>query len=159
MDSTQFDHLARALSRRLHRRRALTGLGLSLLGSVLPGLASAAPNVNPFGCRNVRQRCKRASQCCSGICKGKPGKKHCKAHDTGGCQAGDGQCSPGALPCTTSTGRDGTCQTTTGNAGFCEDGGGCQACTRDSDCQQTGNKRGACIVCTACQQGTACAFP
>ena len=159
MDSTQFDHLARALSRPLHRRRALTGLGLSLLGSVLPGLASAAPNVNPFGCRNVRQPCKHASQCCSGICKGKPGKKHCKAHDTGGCQAGEGQCGQAPVACTTSTGGDGDCATTTGNAGFCHDGGGCQVCTRDSDCQQTGNKRGACIVCTSCTEGTACAFP
>jgi hypothetical protein len=115
--------------------------------------------VNGFGCRNVGRSCKHASQCCSGRCKGKLGKRHCKAHDTGGCKALEGLCGQSAVPCTTSTGRDGDCDTTTGNAGFCQNGGGCEVCTRDRDCQISGNNpTGACIVCSSCAGGTACVF-
>jgi hypothetical protein len=150
------------------RRQSIGALVAVALAVVLPGVAGGKERTeqgtkiqneaspNGFGCLDVGQRCKNADECCSGRCRGK-GKKHCKAHDTGGCKAGEGLCGQAAVPCRTSTGKDGECATTTGNAGFCQDNGGCQVCTRDRDCQIASNTRAAaCIVCSACAEGTAC---
>lgn len=173
MDKNRFDAVTRSLGGVPSRRtllRALAGAGFGL-GIAHPPYAGAArkkrkPRItrNAFGCVDVGRFCKRADQCCSGVCAGKPGKKRCRAHDTGGCRPGaqDGSCTEPAtdVPCTTSAGNtDGYCNTTTGGAGFCAYSGGCFACTRDAQCQELYGPRAACIRCDKCADtgGTSCA--
>lgn len=159
--------------------RALTRTRRSLLGGVL-GIASARftadaaearkqrtrgrkPRPNAFGCLDVGEACKRDDQCCSSACQGKKGKKRCKAHDTGGCQAGSHACDGVTyISCLTSSGTFGRCETTTGNAGYCAGGGDCRPCTKDADCQALCGPRAACVVCeVGCSgvTGTACVGP
>jgi hypothetical protein len=160
MDTLRFDSVTRRLSVSASRRQTLAALALAALGRFgLGDEAAAGP-----GCKDVGATCKEATQCCSGLCKGKKGRKRCKAHDTGGCQAGQASpvCKVGGqyVDCTTSAGKNGFCQTTTGNAAYCVAGGTCMACTEDADCRQVCGPRAACIACAgACAGGTLCAGP
>ncbi len=105
---------------------------------------------NTFGCVNVGNACKRSGQCCSGICTGKQGKQRCRAHDQSTCQPGP-VCNAGDdVPCLTVAGDVGTCLTTTGRAGYCSGGGGCFACTRDTDCVPICGPQAACLACPDC---------
>ncbi len=100
MDAYRFDALARTLAPGASRRRALAGLVSGLLAAAGLGLGGARrPDAtakkrrrkvrrNAFGCVSAGEFCKHAGQCCSGVCRGKKGKKRCRAHDTGGCAAG-----------------------------------------------------------------------
>ncbi|MGH2618506.1 MAG: hypothetical protein ACRDJC_25020, partial [Thermomicrobiales bacterium] len=128
------------------------------------------PRPNAFGCLDVGDSCTRASQCCSGICEGKKGKRRCRAHDTGGCSAG---LTPAAgcggtadIACTTSRGQPGRCATTTGNAGYCvaefhsySD----FSCKTDVDCLVVSDgflgPDAACVLCADGDGGTLCATP
>jgi hypothetical protein len=158
MDASRFDRLTRAISHAtLPRRQILIALVLGIVGLHARGGAVAA---GP-GCKNVGKKCKKKKDCCSGICKGKKGKKRCKAHDTGGCQAGQRQgiCGGVDVPCTTSAGNPGLCQTTTGNAAYCTAGGGCFACQQDADCRPFCGPGAACVRCLFCGEDgspTAC---
>jgi hypothetical protein len=162
MDAVRFDHLARLVDGTGSRRRTLAALTLGFLGlSGLHGAAEAGP-----GCKDVGKRCKRGAQCCSGICKGKHGRKRCRAHDTGGCRPGHSGLicgEPNPVACTTSTGKPGLCFTTTGNAGYCGSGVSCVTCSRDDDCRALfGDDRAACAVCASCsgsQITTVCLVP
>jgi hypothetical protein len=105
------------------------------------------------GCKNVGKKCKNAGQCCSGVCKGKKGKKRCKAHDTGKCPPGLTETACGAdeeQGCTTSTGLQGVCDTTTGNAGYCLVSGDCFPCAKDADCRPFCGPTAACVQCADC---------
>lgn len=167
MHATHVDRLTRLLgaASAISRRRTLAALALEFLGlSVAPRHAAAGP-----GCKNVGRKCKRRRQCCSGICRGKRGRKRCKAHDAGGCRAGQQSegCGGADTACTTSTGNPGVCETTTGNAGFCAFSGDCFPCKKDADCRDVCGPRAACIRCvstcsgvggTACFGPDACAF-
>jgi hypothetical protein len=122
---------------------------------------AAAPNA--FGCIDVGALCQNDDQCCSGICAGKQGKKRCRAHDVGDCQAGTApEACDENVPCTTGAGDPGTCGTTTGNAVYCFVAGGCFACQNDGDCQRADGgalgPRAACVTCEGCMAtgGTAC---
>lgn len=155
------------------RRRLARTLGLTTIA--LPGSATAKNRkkkkkkvtFNDFGCVNVGGICKNASQCCSGICKGKKGKKKCQAHDAQGCQAGQREeiCGGDAVnvPCTSSAGEeDSVCDTTTGNAGYCTFNGDCFPCSKDADCQEFCGPAAACMICADfCAEtgGTACVGP
>ncbi len=164
MESFRFDRLTRLVSLHLSRRTLAGAVGLATLA--LPHRIEAKKNRkkkkkikrNAFGCVNVGTFCKNSSQCCSGICQGKKGKKKCQAHDTGSCQPGHTQldCGGEDVPCLTNTGLDGLCDTTTGNAAFCSvhKVGPQPPCTRDADCKIF-DPRGACIRCGAI--GTLCA--
>lgn len=160
MDAPRFDLLTRLLFTKRSRRQVLAALALGVLGlSALPDESPAGP-----GCRNVGRKCKKAKQCCSGICKGKKGEKRCRAHDTGGCQAGAQETGCGGTDtgCTTSTGHLGVCDTTTGNAGYCTFGFECVACHKDADCRELCGPAAACIRCLPeCPGtgGTACVGP
>jgi hypothetical protein len=166
LELSRFDRWTRTVSTVLSRR-GLAG-ALALAATAIPGLAEAKNKKkkrkkikrNALGCVNVGNLCKNAGQCCSGICTGKKGKKRCKAHDTGGCQAGD-LCPSDLVACTTSTGDAGACRRTTGNAGYCAAGGDCFPCTKDADCQGVCGLQAACIViCVGCgPSNTACAAP
>jgi hypothetical protein len=165
LQRTRFDRWTRTVSPVLSRRGLATALGLA--ATAIPGPAKAKKRKkrkikrNALGCVNVGNRCKNAGQCCSGICKGKKGKKTCKAHDTGGCQAGEDVCAGNVVECTTSTGDAGACRRTTGNAGYCAAGGDCFPCTKDADCQAVCGLQAACIpICVGCgPSNTACAAP
>jgi hypothetical protein len=143
--------------------RGLAGSGLGLGAVRLPAAAIARKKKkknkkakpNAFGCLNVGDPCKHANQCCSGVCKGKRGKKRCHAHDTGGCKPST---SPGT-PCTSSSGVAGQCYTTTGGAGYCGVGD-CYPCAKDADCRAVCGPRAACVVRAAeCLVGTGCRGP
>ena len=173
MDSDRFDRLARSLSSLLTRRTLAGTVGLATFG--LPGLVDAKKRKkhkkkkvkrNEFGCVNVGDLCKNNGQCCSGICKGKKGKKKCKAHDESTCQPGqhEGFCAIDGVnvPCVTSTGDPtGLCDTTTGKAGYCAHDGECFPCAKDADCQPICGPQAACVVCAGCTEtgGTGCVGP
>jgi hypothetical protein len=173
VETTCFDRLTRAVSLLVSRRRLGLALGLGPLA--LPGLADAKKKhkhkkkvtFNDFGCVNVGSFCKNDDQCCSGICQGKKGKKHCQAHDASTCQPGQDSCSGLPVPCTTSAGDpDGGCTITTGNASYCEADGRCFDCAKDADCVPFCGPQAACIVCagcvtekTVCVGPSACTFP
>jgi hypothetical protein len=156
MDATRFDLLARTLAMASSRRQALSAL---LLGGVALTHGAGESEAGP-GCKNVGKKCKKKKDCCSGICKGKKGKKKCKAHDTGGCLAGQQQeeCGGDAtIACTTSAGETGFCETTTGNAAYCAADIDCFACTKDADCRPFCGPQAACVACTDCPGGVGCA--
>ena len=168
MDAARFDRLTRGEATPSSRRRALAGLatfglGVGLVSHVVTAKKKRRKKVtrNQFGCVSVGKFCNSADQCCSGICEGKKGKKKCKPHDTGGCQAGKSGCVAPSLPCTTSSGNAGACFTTTGNAGYCRanNGGVCAECAKDADCQGFLGSSAACVVCTSCIDGTMCGSP
>jgi hypothetical protein len=160
MNAAHFDRWSRALSRAALRRQLLLALLLGVAN--LHGMdgVDAGP-----GCKNVGKTCRKSKQCCSGVCKGKKGRKKCKAHDTGGCQAGQSEVRCGGdvnVPCTSANGEEGVCDTTTGNAGYCTVGAGCFPCTRDADCRDVCGPATACIRCApecADEGGTACVGP
>jgi hypothetical protein len=150
--------------------RGLIGAGLGVGAVRLPAGAAAGktrrPHVrrNASGCVNVGGYCRNDDQCCSGICEGRRRKRKCRAHDTGGCRAGNQPqgCNGTDIVCTTSTGNPkGVCATTTGNGGYCVYSGGCYPCQTDADCQELCGPRGACFLCDDCPDtgGTSCGSP
>jgi hypothetical protein len=159
MDAARFDRLTRSLSAAAPRRSIVAGisaaLGLAAIG--IPASVQAKNKKrkkkvkkNQFGCVDVGKFCKNSGQCCSGICKGKKGKKKCKAHDTGDCAPGANSCESGGISC----GTNGFCVQTTGKASFCGEGlGACFACTKDVDCEASKGPGAACVLClTACEE-------
>lgn len=160
MTTAQFDDWIQTLCRAASRRQTLLAFFLGLAGLRRLDGVIAGP-----GCKNVGKKCRKKKDCCSGVCKGKKGKKKCRAHDTGGCRAGQQEetCGGAAdLPCIVSSGEEGLCDTTTGNAGYCTVGGGCFRCSKDADCRQFCGPAAACIRCEAlCADagGTACVGP
>jgi hypothetical protein len=173
VDGIDFDRLARFLISRVNRRRVGHGLGATLVGlsgiHASTGAKTRKLERNQYGCVNVGNPCRgRDGVCCSGICKGRKPKRgekdrsRCVAHDADVCEGGEHTpgCGGTAVACTTSTGASGRCMTTTGNAGYCGEGFSyvCNPCRRDADCQRDAGPESACIRCTACPEGTACAF-
>jgi hypothetical protein len=156
--------------REVLRGLVATGFGLGL--AVFPQLSEAKPKrrkkkrkrptpakPNQYGCLEVNDPCRQHTQCCSGVCTGQPGKKRCRAHNTGGCTAQFDGCSGLLVGC----GTQGYCVRTTGKASFC--GGApadCAVCRRDADCEATYGAGAACVACANCIEqagiGTAC-FP
>ena len=163
--------------------RGLIGAGLGLGIARLDGIAEARkkpknkprtkPKPNKYGCFNVGDPCKRASQCCSSICEGKPGKMKCRAHGAGICkQGGPGACAATSIEDLAELVCDGTrcfCFRTTAGSHFCSagtytDGSSCADCKTDADCETLGFPAGsACApskgICGACPTGTACLAP
>lgn len=174
MDQHRIDALTRSLSRVPSRRDVLRGLAVAALGLGMTRWPEAAETKkrkntkarpNTFGCLDVGDRCQRAGQCCSGLCQGKKGKKRCRAHDTGNCQAGNATtiCGGVEVPCTTSLGKPGVCVTTTGNAAYCQAAVYQFGCKTDVDCQVVAGgilgTRAACVRCTAGTLDVNCARP
>jgi hypothetical protein len=177
VETDRFDGLARSVSTLLSRRSIAGRLGLGVLA--LPGLAEAKKHkhkkkkkvkFNDFGCVDVGKFCKNSGQCCSGICKGKKGKRKCKAHDASTCTADQDACFGSPTLCAPGAGGTGECTRTTGDASYCFASGDCFACTKDADCVPFCGAGAACIVCasecattggTACggASGGSCTFP
>jgi hypothetical protein len=158
MDSIRFDRWTRGLSATSSRRQTLVALLSAFTARFATEEAAAGP-----GCKNIGKKCKKKKDCCSGICRGKKGKKKCKAHNTGGCQSGQqsGVCGGADVPCTSSAGEAGRCETTTGNAGYCSSSGfQCTDCADDADCRAWCGSDAACIHCPGCGTSlTACVGP
>jgi hypothetical protein len=169
MNEPRFARWVRALSGPTSRRQTILASFLGGLALIRDRHGAAAKKKsrkkkikrNDFGCVNVGGFCKTSNQCCSGVCKGKKGKRKCKAHDTGGCTGEQDACDGEAVPCVSAASETGACVRTTGNAGYCNVAGVCAACTRDTDCQATHGPQAACFVCeNECgPNGTACAVP
>jgi hypothetical protein len=179
MKTEQRHQAIRSLLQAPSRRDVLAGLAMAGLGFGIaerPRLAVAKRKRRPkkgkpnaFGCLGVGQPCKNARKCCSGICKGKKGKRRCVAHGTGTCdQDGPGYCAVGGIAlCNGSP----TCICAESTAGsyFCGDAAppsDCAACKKDVDCEALGFPPGsACVPWTyggcagLCEQGTACLAP
>ena len=173
MNNHGFDELIKDFGKQSRSRRAalklLAGGALAaLVGWAGPGARLVA---GAAGCRKVGAGCRRAAQCCSGICRGPKGKKTCRAHGVGTCKRGQDICRQGdaAAACSNPDVAECVCGVTTSDAGFCFDlnSARCAACERDPDCvEKHGFPRGsACIRaveggCEECARlGTACAAP
>ena len=162
MNASHFDALTRSLTGMASsRRRLLTGMAGSALGAAI-ATALRAPEAAAtiVSCVPVRKRCKRSSQCCSGLCRGPKGKKTCRAHNVGTCTATQNFCSSSTDLC--GGGLCG-CLRTTGGASFCSRGGTLIDCTKDAECVEALDTPGAaCVVfagsdCTP--EGNRCALP
>lgn len=170
MDAHRFDELIRTLAT---SRRSLLGGTLAVPGWLGASAGNAkkrnrnrkrTPRLNQFGCIDVGGRCDGAAdRCCSGICAGKKGKKRCRAHDPGGCQAGQSPVTCGGMEnigCLTSRGAPGLCLTTTGKTGYCAVELVCEECSTDRECEARFGLTAACILCPAqcaATGGRACA--
>lgn len=162
MDGSHFDGLTRSLAQ---SRRSLLGGALALAGGWL-GIANTAarkkhkkkgkkakpPKPNAYGCFGVGKACKNESQCCSGICEGKKGKRNCAAHDVAICQVDSDICSSGQAVLCGTTNPHCACTLTTGNAPFCGDFTDfpgdtlCRDCRQDTDCEADFGPGAACVV-------------
>ena len=183
---SRLDTLLRSLRGAPSRREVLrglaaTGFGIGLAAS--PQLGEGKPKrrkkrkrpkpakPNQYGCLEVSDPCRNATQCCSGICAGKPGRKRCRGHHTGSCsQQGQGVCTdpnPELQQCITT---NCFCLRTTAGSNFCGNWFGykaCSTCKRDTDCQALGFPVGSACVpvsrghCTAaeCASGMVCIAP
>lgn len=188
MDQNRFAALTRALSSvpsRRHLLRGLAGAGWGLGALTLPSFVNAkkrkrknkkkpkpkTAKPNAFGCLDVGDACKSAEQCCSGICEGKKGKRTCRAHDAGVCQADSNICASGQPAFCGGANPNCICLLTTGNAGFCGEfapgvpgASFCQDCRQDTDCEAEFGPGAACVVYSGvcadfCPTGTACVPP
>ncbi len=165
------------------RGLAAAGIGLGLTS--IPTVTEAKPKrpkkrkrpkpakPNQFGCLEYNDPCRKHTQCCSGICTGKPGRKRCRAHGAGTCsQQDEGVCTtpdnPGALRCNSNPRC--FCFETTGGNNFCGawfDYRACASCRRDKDCEAIGFPAGSACVpvakgeCTVsgCANGMVCMAP
>ena len=175
MDNRTFDDFARSMTQ---SRRFILSAPLALTAGWAGLSASEAKNngrntPHPYGCREVGDACKRSGQCCSSICKGKPGKKTCRAHGTATCKQGvPGACTAGnpeLLHCGSNS--DCFCFRTTAGSNYCGDWFGgtkiCHACTKDADCEALNLPPGSACVpvamgnCAAanCEGGMMCMAP
>ncbi len=149
LDASRFDALTRVFGATRSRRQTLAALTLGALALAKSAEGSTA---GP-GCKDVNAKCQKANDCCSGICKGKKGKKKCKAHDASTCLAGQNSCGiKEDIACRTTAGVKGSCFTTTGNAPYCGADGDCFACTKDADCKAAFGQQAACIDCADCPE-------
>jgi hypothetical protein len=152
MDANRFDAMTRTLiGAAPSRRRLLTGVAGSALGTIAAALGLAGVGANHFGCRHVGVHCKRSGQCCSGRCRGPEGKKRCRAHDVGLCTQGQDFCIDGTGATTRchATNEFCFCFVTTGAAEFCADyaaGLICTDCQKDKDCVAAGFPAGSACV-------------
>lgn len=166
MEARGLDSVARWLGRAGSRRGLLFGVAL---GPLADFIARPADDVrarkkrkskrktkrrkpNAYGCLNVGQRCKKARQCCSGVCRGRKGKRRCAAHDAGVCTVDVDYCAAGQAARCGFSNANCTCVVTTGNAAFCGDFSGppgvfhCQSCSHDTDCEADFGLGAACVV-------------
>lgn len=158
MEGAQFDNLLRGLA--TSRRRYIGGLLASAGGWLTPATGESKRKgkkrkprkgkPNAFGCLSVGTICKQPSQCCSGVCSGKKGKRRCQAVGQGSCATD----APGVCHATTPTiticnNAECWCARTTGDSAFCANSVGtvsCDECRTDTDCISRGFPAGSACV-------------
>lgn len=134
MDGKRFDELMAMLTRGAGSRRGvLSGLTADLLWTVKLGSgARAAP------CKQDRRPCANGNECCSGLCRGRQGKKTCRP-------------APGQGTCTI---KKDTCEIG-GHAAAC--GEGCSCFLRPTGAAFcTDTLAFDCLPCRKCPAGTVC---
>jgi hypothetical protein len=68
--NTQFDELTKDLAQAVTRRGALKKFSVGLAGMALAGLGLAnKAEAAEGGCRPRGKKCRRHSECCSGLCQ------------------------------------------------------------------------------------------
>ena len=169
MDGERFDTWTRAMATSRPRRRLLAGLAGGAVAVLLGTVGLETAGATDLGCVHVGRRCQRASQCCSGVCRGPRGKKTCRARGKGTCAAGQDVCTQGAFSTTCNgTAYGGSpacnCYQTSGGASFCGDIWiVCAVCARDAECDaRTGVAGSACVRnCLTCEVtgGVGCVPP
>ena len=141
--------------------RGIAATGIALVSVAAPASAGSKPKrkrkrrkrrqtpakPNRYGCLSNNAPCRRASQCCSSVCSGQPGRKRCRAHGTGTCnQAVPAFCET-SVP--TLTHCDNSefcwCLRTTSGSSYCGSAvtSDCAACKRDADCVALGYPPGS----------------
>lgn len=182
MDQRRFDGLIRKLTEEPRSRRgSLRLVAGTALGGLLAGAGFGAPAAEAAGCRKVDEPCRQERQCCSGLCRGKRGKKTCRGHGAGTCKQ-QGQpliCTapePVLARCGTDPDSDCACFRTTAGTNYCGEffalsgctdcSRPCAECERDADCEALGYPPGsACAPTTTgrciglCESGTFCLAP
>jgi hypothetical protein len=124
MGGNRFDLLVRIAG--ASRRDALrVAVSAALAGPVLrPRVGRVAA-----ACRRNRDGCKRGSQCCSGICRGKLGEKECRrAPHQGSCTIERDACIQGVAAECGSPGSSCYCFLTARGASFCGRGNTVASC-------------------------------
>ncbi len=161
METQQFDAWTRSL---LARRPVLRILSLGAVATVLSGGVKQAAGAAAT-CVAVKKRCRRASQCCSGVCRGPNGRKTCRAHDVDTCRLAHDRCEFGTGAPLCAGDAQCVCLVTTGGAPYCGAAVQCDAeCERDSDCAGVTGEGAACVKvqgpdCCAGLVGNRCAIP
>jgi len=169
MDHQRFDALIRKLGATPRSRRGALRL---VTGGALAGLLAHAGIGVPAaaaGCLTVAKPCRRASQCCSGICRRSRGKKTCRGHHAGTCKRDQNFCTAASADLTKCNNNANCyCFQTTAGTSYCAEGtvGECADCERDADCVALGFPVGS--ACTrvgagrcigACASDRLCAVP
>jgi hypothetical protein len=167
MDESMFDAMARGWGRP-SRRRVLEGAAVALLAGFAPlgqiVATAKSGTVDATACARNGKPCRRAAQCCSGVCH----QRKCRsAPHQGTCTARQDSCAEGAPElCNQQSGSMCACFVTTAGASFCGGSGACGACTSDGQCgQRLGVAGAACVratgglCCTLTGVATACVPP
>lgn len=179
MKQQRFDAVVMELvEERYPRRHALVAVGWATLAGLLAHFGGGRQATAAVACLKVGKKCRRAKQCCSGVCRGRRGDKTCRRHGAGTCKQ-EGQ----HLVCTApditlshcNNNSDCACVRTTAGTNFCGDFffpsgcttcSGCAVCERDADCVKQGFPPGsACTPFSAgrcagvCESGTRCMVP
>jgi hypothetical protein len=116
MDAMRFDRWTRTLSGGVARRRVGQIFGAAIVAATLGGSAGEAASA----CRLDRQPCRRGSQCCSGVCAGKNGKRRCRpATAEATCTSEKDACRQGEATGATDCGEDCWCWVTEAGASIC----------------------------------------
>jgi hypothetical protein len=144
MNSNRLDDFARNVGRRGLNRRAVLA---ATAASALVGAFGRREAMAGVGCRDVGKACRRGEECCSGLCKGKRGKRTCRPHGVGTCEAGADYCRQGKTA-TCNFSDDCHCVATTGGARFCgaTSGSVCMGCQSDADCDPVTGPGSACVA-------------
>lgn len=175
MDDHRFDTMTKRIAAVSSRRSLLGGLAGGALAALL-GRAAAGQEAarggggRPTGrCLGEKKECRRGAQCCSGVCKGKRGKKKCRrAPGQGTCTTDRNVCAVGNPGIGCNGDFACACAVTTGGTAFCGSlfGDSCAACASGADCVGLGFPAGsACIPvggdCEDCPAagGTKCLLP
>jgi len=172
MDDRLFDALTKSMVSTVSRRWMLRSVATGAVATALvSGFARLQPRESAaqeafahFGCRHVGKPCKRARQCCSGLCRGPKGRQTCRQHNVGTCQAGQDRCANPTLGSCNGQ-PDCACFQTTGRGVFCGrvSTTECVECGLDADCAAVTGPGSACITTNGgnclCPSQSACMAP
>jgi hypothetical protein len=116
VDAKRFDRWTRTQAAGGSRRRAILGLGAAVVVAALGRRSAGAAML----CRPNQQPCKRGSQCCSGVCAGKNGKRRCRAaFSQSTCTIEKNACPQGETTGVTDCGTDCWCWVAAEGASLC----------------------------------------
>jgi hypothetical protein len=155
MNADRFDAWTLALLVPKTRRSLLRAAAATTLATALGHRVSIAAPL-PCTLKKTGRRCKKASQCCSGVCTKIQGRKKCRsAPNQGVCSVQQNICGDPAdqVQCGL-TNNACTCAVTIDNTSLCAEGAGtpCFNCSSNEDCEnRSGGTPGeVCVTCGGC---------